>query len=52
MGKIMAKLKHNYNAFAELQSKFFHKQCVIEIVVELKQYARKTIVFLLAHVEQ
>ena len=29
MGKIMAKLKHNYNAFAELQTKFFHRQCVI-----------------------
>ena len=29
MGKIMAKLKHNYNAFPELQTKFFHKHCVI-----------------------
>ena len=29
MGKIMCKLKHNYNAFPELQTKFFHKQCVI-----------------------
>ena len=29
MGKIMAKLKHKYNAFPELQTKFFHKQCVI-----------------------
>ena len=29
MGKIMAKLKHNYNSFPELQTKFFHKQCVI-----------------------
>ena len=29
MGKIMAKLKHNYNAFQELQTKFFVKQCVI-----------------------
>ena len=29
MGKIMGKLKHNYNAFPELQTKFFHKQCVI-----------------------
>ena len=29
MGKIMAKPKHNYNAFPELQTKFFHKQCVI-----------------------
>ena len=28
MGKIMAKLKPNYNAFPELQTKFFHKQCV------------------------
>ena len=25
----MAKLKHNYNAFPELQTKFFQKQCVI-----------------------
>ena len=25
----MAKLKHNYNSFPELQTKFFHKQCVI-----------------------
>ena len=29
MGKIMDKLKHHYNAFQELQTKFFHKQCVI-----------------------
>ena len=29
LGKIMGKLKHNYNAFPELQTKFFHKQCVI-----------------------
>ena len=29
MHKIMAKLKHNYNAFPELQTRFFHKQCVI-----------------------
>ena len=29
MGKIMANLKPNYNAFPELQTKFFHKQCVI-----------------------
>ena len=29
MGKIMGKLKHNYYAFPELQSKFFHKPCVI-----------------------
>ena len=29
MGKIMGKLKHNYNAFPELQTKFFHKQCII-----------------------
>ena len=28
MGKIMAKLKHNYNASPEPQTKFFHKQCV------------------------
>ena len=27
MGKIMGKLKHNYNAFPELETKFFHKQC-------------------------
>ena len=24
--KIMGKLKHNYNTFKELQTKFFHKQ--------------------------
>ena len=29
MGKIIGNLKHTYNAFAELQTKFFHKQCVI-----------------------
>ena len=29
MGKIMSKLKHNYNAFPQLRTKFFHKQCVI-----------------------
>ena len=29
MDKIMSKLTHNYNAFPELQTKFFHKQCVI-----------------------
>ena len=29
MGKIMGNPKHNYNAFPELQTKFFHKQCVI-----------------------
>ena len=28
-GQIMDKLKHNYNAFPELQTKFFHKQWVI-----------------------
>ena len=26
MGKIMGKLKDNYNAFLEFQTKFFHKQ--------------------------
>ena len=29
MDKIMGKLKHNYNAFQELRTKFLHKQCVI-----------------------
>ena len=29
MGKIMGKMKHNYNAFPELRTKFFHKQCII-----------------------
>ena len=29
MGKIMGKLKHNYNALKELRTKLFHKQCVI-----------------------
>ena len=26
---MMGKLKHDYNAFKKLRSKFFHKQCVI-----------------------
>ena len=29
MGKIMGKLKQTFNAFPDLQTKFFHKQCVI-----------------------
>ena len=29
MVAIMGNLKHTYNAFPELQTKFFHKQCVI-----------------------
>ena len=29
MGKIITKMKHTYNAFPDLQTKFFHKQCVI-----------------------
>ena len=29
MGKIMDNVKHDYNAFLQLQTKFFHKQCVI-----------------------
>ena len=29
MTKIMGNLKHTYNAFPELQTKFFHTQCVI-----------------------
>ena len=29
MGKIMGKLKHMYNRFPDLQSKFSHKQCAI-----------------------
>ena len=29
MGKIMGNLKQTYNAFLELQTKFFHTQCVI-----------------------
>ena len=29
MGKIMGKLKHNYDALKELRTKLFHKQCVI-----------------------
>ena len=29
MGKIMGKLKHNYNAFSELRTTFFPQQCVI-----------------------
>ena len=26
---MMGKLKHDYNAFKKVRSKFFHKQCVI-----------------------
>ena len=29
MGKIMAKLKHNYNALPEPRTSFFQKQCAI-----------------------
>ena len=29
MAKIMGNLKHTYNLFPELQTKFFHTQCVI-----------------------
>ena len=29
MGKIIGNLKHTYNAFRQLQTKFFHAQCVI-----------------------
>ena len=29
MSKIMSKLKHNYNAFKKLRTKFIHKQCAI-----------------------
>ena len=29
MGKIIGNLKHTYNAFPQLQTKFFHTQCVI-----------------------
>ena len=29
MGKTMGKLNDNYNAFPQLRTKFFHKQCVI-----------------------
>ena len=29
MGKIMGKLKHNYNSFQERRTNFFHKQCEI-----------------------
>ena len=29
MGKTMDKMKHGYNAFPELQTKFLHKQYVI-----------------------
>ena len=28
MGKIMGKLKHNFNVFLNLQTKFFQNQCV------------------------
>ena len=29
MGKIIGNLKHTYNAFPQLQTKFFNAQCVI-----------------------
>ena len=29
MGKITGKLKHTLNEFPDLQTKFFHKKCVI-----------------------
>ena len=29
MGKMMGKLKHNYNSFKELRTNFFQKQYVI-----------------------
>ena len=29
IAEIMDKVKHTYNAFPELRTKFFHKQCVI-----------------------
>ena len=29
MGRIMGNRKHTYNAFPELQTKFFHTHCVI-----------------------
>ena len=29
MGKIMGKLKHTFNEFPDLQTKFFHKQSLI-----------------------
>ena len=34
MGKIMGKLKHTFNAFQDLQTKFFHKQCVIWTILQ------------------
>ena len=33
MSKIMGKLKHTFNAFPDLQTKFFHKQCIIWTVL-------------------
>ena len=29
MGTIIGSPKHNYNAFPQLRTKFFHKQCII-----------------------
>ena len=42
MGKIMAKLKHNYNASPEFQTKFFHKQWVIwSFSLSFKEFCHK-----------
>ena len=42
MGKIIGKLKHNYNAFQELQTKFFHKQCIIwSFSLSFKEFRHK-----------
>ena len=34
MGKITGKLKHTFNAFPDLQTKFLHKQCVIWTILQ------------------
>ena len=34
MGKIMGKLQHTFNAFPDLQTKFFQKQCVIWTILQ------------------
>ena len=34
IGKIMGKLKHTFNAYPDLQIKFFHKQCIIWTILQ------------------
>ena len=42
----MGKLKHNYNAFPELETKFFHKQCVIwSFLLNFNEFHHKLHIF-------